>query len=132
MNANEILKGNKLIAKFMQLEKKIVAKGLIEYMYTHKFTQHGFYETTHEFCLLFHSSWDWLIPVVEKIEATNRINDNEWYPYQVTIWNTSCIISDGNNANKIVHTVTENNKIEATWSAVVKFIKWYNNENKQK
>jgi hypothetical protein len=70
------------------------------------------------------------MPVVEKIEITNRVNDNEYYPYMVSIWKNCCQISDGNNGNIIVTVYAErkDGKLEATYKAVVEFIKWYNQQ----
>lgn len=69
-----------------------------------------------------HKSWDWLMPVVEKIETMdgirfiiekNRvlvcaISGDEYY------WNSG---------------TTYDTKLQTTYNAVVEFIKWYN-ENK--
>ena len=56
------MKDNKLIADFMELE---VDNGL--YCYT---TAMDDYKTD---TLYFHSSWDWLMPVIEKIEEQNEL-----------------------------------------------------------
>lgn len=64
--------------------------------------------------LQYHSSWDWLMPVVEKIEAIED-SDN----YEVDIFGNCCQI--GISENAIGET-----KIEATWNAVILFIQWYN------
>lgn len=86
----EITERNKLIAQFMGLS------------HLHNQTR---VET-----LKYHSSWDWLMPVVEKIEKT--------FAY-VNI--KGCAV----NISTIIETSAPT-KIEATWIAVVMFIKWYN------
>lgn len=60
-----------------------------------------------------HESWDWLMPVVEKIEsmAPNRV---------VIDCNECRIISD---RRFKVHTLK---KINSVYQCVVQFIKWYN------
>jgi len=77
--------------------------------------------------LKYDSSWDWLMPVVEKIEDTTC---HEYYFYQITIWKNCCKISDGNNGYEINSTFHPESKIKAVWSAVVEFIKWYNKQSK--
>ena len=51
---------------------------------------------------LYHTDWNWIVPVVDKI---NRIGDKNGYGYGIGIRYA---------------------QIEATFNAVVKFIKWYN------
>ena len=67
MKKEEIIERNKLIAEFMELQSSKVANGLSDIKYKHNFTQHGFYEETNEGMLLFHSSWDWLMPCCIKM-----------------------------------------------------------------
>jgi len=124
--SSSVLEGNELIAVFMggKLSKKtspIIAphwKGL----------EFG----SKIYDLYYDKRWDWLMPVVEKIELTNRVNDKEYYPYMVSIWKNCCQISDGNNGIIITTVYAEkvgNGKIAATYKAVVEFIKWYNKQN---
>ena len=100
----EITENNKLIAGFMGKE---------------------IYQHIHE--SNYHCSWDWLMSVVEKIE---KIDDGKYDVAilqdgtQIMIWDTRTKIVDITNA--LVYFET---KIEATYKAVVEFIKWYN-ENK--
>lgn len=108
---DKIIEGNKLIAEFMGLKAMEVAKGMPDIKYEHSFTTHGFKEQTHEAMLLFHSSWDWLIPVIDKITSSN-----EYYKF---IDHTSSMIYEGG-----IHINTK--FIESTWNDVVEFIKWYN------
>ena len=72
--------------------------------------------------LHFHTSWDWLIPVVEKI---NTLFGGEM---NTLIMSNSCKIYSDNPSiyNSIVDA---NSTIEATYQAVCQFIEWYN-ENK--
>ena len=55
-------KENKLIALFMGLEEDGVDGYLVDMD-----KDYG-YQIIHESCFLYNSSWDWLMPVVEKIE----------------------------------------------------------------
>lgn len=104
MIEEKILEGNKLIAEFMGLS------------YCDKYQYEGWYqnnEYNYRICdfnsLKYHSSWDWLIPAVEKIEHTMYVNIKGCH---VTI---SSIVN-----------VSKSTKIEAVWIAAVAFIKWYN------
>jgi len=81
----------------------------------------------------FHSSWDWLMPVVEKIES---IKDEYHGRFGVHISSNTCTIQATNfRSNERMAeppyyfiTVTVNTKLDATWLVVVQFIKWYNFE----
>ena len=55
-------KENKLIALFMGLEEDGVDGYLVDMD-----KDYG-YQIIHESCFLYNSSWDWLMPVIEKIE----------------------------------------------------------------
>ena len=72
--------------------------------------------------LPYHTSWDWLMPVVEKI---NTLFGGEM---NTLIMSNACKIYSDNPSiyNSIVDA---NSTIEATYQAVCKFIEWYN-ENK--
>jgi len=68
----------------------------------------------------YHTSWDWLMPVVEKIESLG---------YEVQIRNTDCIIFqllDTIKYKPIVDISSGNGKKDSTYIAVVEFIKDYN------
>jgi len=120
METIEILEGNKLIAEFMGYEK-----------YTIKGKSDGYRIVkintgiTFDSCvgsLEFHSSWDWLMPVVEKIELSG---------YVVNIKGISVSISRLLADDSIVQYVCGNlsKKIELVYITVIEFIKWYNSQN---
>jgi endonuclease IV len=109
------MKDNRLIAEFMGLfdeisldedSKEKVMKGITEYS-------------------KYHTSWDWLMPVVERINDTER--------YEVCIGNCHCHVTDIENDNYKVRALTLSlqgkTTIEATYLAVVEFINWYNKEH---
>lgn len=70
--------------------------------------------------LEYHSSLDWLMPVVEKIESMG---------YIVEIWlslGRGCKIFKPNYEPNINFCAESNSLIEAIWLTVVDFIKWHN------
>ena len=79
----------------------------------------------------YHNSWDWLIPVVEKIENT----PNKSYEYEFVKHGKRyvAIVDVSTNIEIIVINITtENSFMEATWLLVVEFIKfitWYKGNN---
>jgi hypothetical protein len=126
----EIIEGNKLIAEFMGGNKQIIPKGGL----------HGYKEGTElwRFCLFssnpgpvtyleYHSSWEWLMEVVEKIEGL--FNGNA---FTITNRNLWCII-EMNTQFSLAYdieyseiSIKASTKLESTWEAVVQFIQWYN------
>lgn len=67
----------------------------------------------------YNDSWDWLMPVVDKIESLG---------YSVEIIETYCLITKTNS-----HTICDNGggdftKLSATYKSVVEFIVWYNDQ----
>ena len=126
MNTTE---NNKLIAEFMGLEP-----------YNLKYIKHPFFKREkeiHVVNLKYHTSWDWLMPVVEKIESlgvkfwvkgnTCRVYINrELAELDSNVeWNGISTEFEG----FFFIYFEEKTKKEATYKAVVEFIKWYN-ENK--
>lgn len=98
METKEIIEGNKLIAEFMKVSV----------------SDYTSYEEEGRKCytendLEYHSSWDWLMPVVEKC-LIGEAECNE--PVLITnIYDALTSIS-----------------ITGTFVAVVEYIKWYNNQ----
>lgn len=89
----------------------------------------------------YHESWDWLMPVVEKIESL-RFNgkededDVEWQ-FSVEIKNGGCVIH--RDVLPQYHGTTEDflklydcdktDKLKSTYEAVTQFIQWYKTLN---
>ena len=106
---------NKLIAEFMDMQLTDIgwydSEGVLSLGYTGDNTFDD---------LLFHTSWDWLMPVVGKIESLGYdvIINGEWCNiHSVELEDDICDISI-------------KGKINAVYIAVVEFIKWFN-ENKE-
>lgn len=118
MQEQEIIDGNKLIAEFLCFKYRNQAK----YWGRYPLDDNSFLSLKGEVemhSLKFHSSWDWLMPVVEKIESLNFTTSIYHLPKTL---NTVKILSGGAD----VVGVNGETKIEAIYKTVVEFIKWYN------
>jgi len=125
MTPKEILKGNKLISNFMGRIKEHEKIEDCEDPIILSIERDGFSgevvsRKTRPFTHAdekYHSSWGWLMPVVEKIDNLAE--------YEVILYSTSTHIKryvgkpDYNN-------MEVGKRLEATWQAVVEFIKWHN------
>ena len=113
---------NKLIAEFMGYPKKQINKGIArleENKYVWGQTYYYINGDWHaEDYLLFHLDWNWLMQVVDKIEDMGST---------VIILRKSCKIKI--NVNSELVTSENQTKTQATYNAVIEFIKYYNNEN---
>ena len=102
------MEDNKLIAEFMGLDTEVFWSGKVNYYFSS-----SWYEE-HE--LSYNVSWDWLLPVVQKIESLGYVFTIQGgkAEYGEMISETRCFIAE--------------DKISSTYQAVVEFIKTYNNE----
>ena len=108
------IESNKLIAEFMGWENICLKTKSRKLMVS---PIHGHFDDNFPNNLIFHSSWDWLIPVIEKIESLG-------YDCSITSHSTGII------GVKYARKARGNtSRLERTYSAVIEFIKWYN-ENK--
>lgn len=69
--------------------------------------------------LKYHSSWDWLMPVVEKIESLGR------FSFEIDL-NSAHVYEMDFDKSELTIEAHENSKIASTWLAVVEFINWFN------
>ena len=163
MNNQEILDGNKLIAEFMEFKKCNCIRNEngrhYDYHLSDKFElikevkiciegEHGTGLENQDICFIedlkFHSSWDWLMPVVDKIESLDLRKNGYDFPKvkflgdHIEIFIYATYRSDyiywqpwvdlrGNWHN---HPKQCNSKIEAAYKVVVEFIEWYNKNKK--
>jgi hypothetical protein len=108
------MKNNKLIAEFMGVNV-ITIDDVRKNKNPYISSADGYLEND----LKYHCSWDWLMPVVEKIESDER--------YDVDILQYGTKITD--NQKEIVNNIADisfDKKIDHTYDAVVEFIKEYN------
>ena len=135
MTKEEIIEGNKLIAEFMG---GVYDSDVNEYWFYLNPPNwiSKFAPTTYE--LKYHSSWDWLMPCIDRIILIDmgvphmrriyfntfrcRKNHPTEYTYKVRIHN---------DFKDILIKTESNSEIEATWLAVTQFIKWYNSCKKE-
>jgi len=111
METNTIQESNRLIAEFMGWEK---GENYSE--------EYPFYEAWDEIIdqyvpadMKFNISWDWLMPVVEKIEHLKGCH--------VII--TTSLLCEIFHFGKLVNNRSGDTKIESVYNAVVDFVKYY-------
>lgn len=121
MTQQEIKKGNELIADFMGLES--FEDSRYGKLWTNPASD-GIHAKT-AFDLKYQKSWDWLMPVVEKIAKMKfrvKINSNHV--------DTSVIIQGVEDSESVLNIMYYSRPIEAVYTAAVQFIKWYNEQSK--
>lgn len=125
MTEIEILEGNKLIAEFMGWQKTSV------FGWLKPGEKDAWSERPDEY-LQFDYSWNWLMPVIDKIEEYGfmvlmcRPSKSNYYINIVT--------GIGLRASHIIDNPSKfsnsgQNKILITFKTIVEFIKWYNKKN---
>ena len=119
MTSEEIIEGNKLIAEFMNAKPSDLGKPWKEWMDSE---------------LEYHSSWDWLMSVVQRIseldyEIIFEIKP-KWEESTFSIYDceNNDILVDSFNISREYIPI---NLIEYVWDECVCFIKWYNNQKKE-
>ena len=103
---------NKLIAEFMKVNI-ITIDDVIKNKNPYYSSADGYLEED----LKYHLSWDWLMPVVEKIESLRDPNGNA---YRFTIDMCNAQIEETN-----IEILGGAYKLDTTYEAVVQFIKNY-------
>ena len=115
MNTQE---NNKLIAEFMGFQKTNI--GWYDSEETMPPLSNTYDSNTfdeHE--LAFHKSWDWLMPVVDKIESLG-------YEFFIVEDRIKIAHNTDHSIDTIINFTLGGSKREATYKAVVEFIKQYN------
>ena len=123
-----IIENNKLIAKFMGLNKTKMFFNLKTGNYVKKETADCDIKVVDVYLknnkpitnFYYHSDWNWLMQVVEKIE--NLSKEGETYMFSITKFSARVTYK----GSRIVDLPIDNTKIEAVYNACVEFIKWYN------
>jgi hypothetical protein len=128
---NYIMDRNRIIAEFMgglwNEHSKQWGIGRAEYfdMQLNKKTLKNVVRAEQHFSnedLKYHESWNWLMPVVEKIESFDGLS--------VHIEGCFCAVNHIKEEAIVQVPICTLSKIEATFETVIKFIEWYNEQSK--
>lgn len=140
------LENNKIIAEFIGFKRyypNMTAKSDLSNLYYYPYFdkvfheslyvsevsingQMGLYKTyniknrIHLKNMQFNKSWDWLMPVLCKIEDLG---------YEADMFNDICVISNKNNKDIFRITKSGSSRIVALYNCILEFIKRYNNDN---
>jgi len=124
--------GNELIAKFMGLYPIETHKGYFQ-LKNHRGKTHYHKDNIdrcYDICK-FHSSWDWLMPVVEKIEKLGYYTKISGCASGICHY---CWFNEGGDEHKPYQIIigyngeNQESKIYVVWRACIEFIKWYNGQ----
>tara|TARA_R100000654_G_scaffold69337_1_gene98871 strand:+ start:1346 stop:1726 length:381 start_codon:yes stop_codon:yes gene_type:complete len=124
-------KENKLIAEFMELPKVPCNIGTEDGHFNEGYKHPKVDVPIITSGMQYKYSWEWLMPVVEKIEEIPIENDNmivKEHRYKIDMNNTECFIYDCIGDKVIAHG-DYGTKLNSTYKAVVDFI---NEHNKKK
>ena len=128
MKIEEIKESNKLIARFMGGTLKEPTKEHPKNPYNKPtWWGVGTRPTVGNFSLSYHESWDWIIPVVEKIRSLdNMVNINFWSETNAA----ECVIYNWEDfGSEEIRNECESS-IDSVYLSVIEFIKWYNQNTK--
>ena len=124
---------NKIIAEFMGIQPiEAISDNTSKTYYYYNNSEMEDYEALPEY----HSDWNWLMEVVEKIENT-KIKD---YSISTDITDDKTFINvwhygDGGKWSILISNLNEEykdfNKMQRTYKAVVKFINFYNKQKEE-
>ena len=118
----ETIDGNRLIAEFMGFSRTVtLRKGV----YKVPEGQELLYKAWHLHIdnMPYHTSWDWLMPVVERI---NTIAIDNYGETNVMIQSNQCRIGETWDDSVVITTKANHPVlIEMVYMAIVTFIKWY-------
>ena len=122
-----LIKNNKLIADFIGASKTSNCKDNEMFIPGQTICRIDTIELGKGHILKFHKSWDWLMPVVEKIES-EFCSSNIHY-YSAGMMKQEYVVEFLGYNIDYDNSQYDKSKIKAVYKAVIKFIKWYN-ENK--
>ena len=126
-----MLEDNKIIAEFLDWEfddlSETFETPFLKLVDPHAFGDEQFSCKLQDFELEFHSDWNWLMRLVEKIENLQDENNCAIYNVKVEQCFVEIII---NHTSETIVEVDCNTKIQAVYQACVEFVKWYIEQNK--
>ena len=108
------MENNKLIAEFMGMEYGVPNDNSVMIQMTPQGN-----EVVPINSMEYHSSWDWLMSVVEQIEN---------FGFEIIIAESRCKIKHNtdHSIKEVLNVDIIGTKLQATYDAVLEFIKWYN------
>ncbi len=120
MTLEEIIEANKLITEFMgatitQGDNSTCKISFSRENAPPQLSQYWCYSSS----MQYHSSWDWLMPVVEKIESLKSPNR---FNFEIVSGSHCFIYKDG---YEFIEGDSDT-KIQAVYEAIIEFIKWHN------
>lgn len=124
----EILLNNRLIAVFMGWEENRSGyyphpQYELDYKGRAVQTTVGDYKSDKPL-YVYHQSWDWLMPVVEKIESLPEVDYIKMYSEHKRIYDfIICLKEDGTDPTFEIST---DSKMESVYTCVIEFVKWHN------
>lgn len=126
MTQEQILESNKIIAEFMGAEitqaysKTKEQDGVL--FYYPKDTSPSMYRNLSSSGIKYHKEWDWLMPVVDKLEELG---------YEININGNDCYVQQPNRKGRLViHCKNWINKLQCVYQAVISTINWHNLQEK--
>jgi len=119
-----LIKNNKLIADFIGASKTSNCKDNEMFIPGQTICRIDTIELGKGHILKFHKSWDWLMPVVEKIES-EFCSSNIHY-YSAGMMKQAYVVEFLGYNIDYDNSQYDKSKIKAVYKAVIKFIKWYN------
>lgn len=124
----KVEEGNKLIAEFMRAKFFTSPYGGEGYTFEDTIVDMSKWkEIKHA---QYHSSWDWLMPVVEKIESLGHATLISSHHNRKNLCYETCIF-DKDGKLMIEEDFNLPTKIESVYWAIISFIQWSNNQTPQ-
>jgi hypothetical protein len=85
-------------------------------------------------CMKFHTSWDWLMPVVEKIDFHVEMPNGDYFQTSIGKHKTSIFRKDRRSIPYLQEEISSGGegRLKDTYETVIQFIKWYNENRADK
>ena len=128
-----IIENNKIIAEFLDWEfddlSETFETPFLKLVEPQAFGDEQFSCKLQDFELEFHSDWNWLMSVVEKIESLSDEENNGKFFFEIYL-DSAIIFSNGDYVNGLIEVMGQGSRINNVYQTCVEFIKWYNEQNK--